>query len=746
MSKYKSLRGNFAASTLASCLLFATTAALADDGNVSDSTVVVVGKRRGDNPHADPKAPYRAVESASTLFTEPLLDTPKSVNVLTKELLDDMGVSTMRDLFRTQPGITLATGEGGNAFGDRVFIRGFDARNDVYIDGVRDPGLGSREMFATQQVEILRGPSSAFGGRGTTGGSISMVSKQPRSRDETSVELTLGSDGLARLTIDANRELTENLALRVNLMAHENDTPGRDNVFNKRWGAAAAIDYHPIENLRLAVDYYHLDTDYMPDWGLPWNLLTQGVGDVGRTTFYGIRNRDFGDTLNDVSTLSADWEIKDNLTLHSVIRYGQVNNRYRATAPEGANFTSATVGGTPALSLSANAKNRFQLTEYVTNQTNLTWKIGSGAITNTLVGGYEISQEETRMRGFSFTECGAGACVGTAPRIYQNLFNPDFNYPWQVTAETLSSLTTIETETQAAYLIDTVHFGEKWIGMAGIRFDNYQTERNAFNYTSNTASVPIASDSDFLTYHLGLVYKPVESVSIYTSYSTSANPPCEQLDSTTADYGGCDTTTFAIEPIENEAFELGTKILINDHMELTAAYFILNRTGVPSVVRVGTTNVLYSENQEASGVEIMVSGNPTKRLSLAGGFTMLATNTSESTNPVSQNLNKSFPNVSELTFTLTGKYEMTENLSLGGMFVSQSEKFGGTYSAGNNRLPGFNRLDVFGDFELRENLKLRFNILNVSDEFYFDTLYRSNTPYVYVAPGRSYSLTLDWHF
>lgn len=720
-------------------------AAETEDGK--GSTVVVTGKRRGDNPYADAVAPYRAVESANNLFTEKIQDTSKSINVITENLLDDMGVSTMRDLFRTQPGITLGTGEGGNAFGDRVFIRGFDARNDVYIDGVRDPGLASREMFATQQVEIMKGPSSAFGGRGTTGGAVSLVSKKPRSIDSTSVEVTLGSDELSRITIDTNHVINDEIAYRVNLMGHKSNAPGRDNVYNNRWGAAFAIDYRPIEKLRFGFDYYHLTTDYMPDWGLPWNSLTQDVGDVGRSTFYGIKNRDFGDTVNDVSTIMADYDFNDDLKLHSVIRYGQVNNRYRATAPEGANFTATALSnGTPAYSLAANAKNRFQLTEYLTNLTNLTWKFKTGSIPHALVVGYEISREETAMRAFAFTECGSGTCTGNAPRIYQNLFNPDFNYPWTIAGESLTSSTNIETQTTAFYAIDTMHFGEKWILMLGLRGDNYQTERNVYTYATSSFGTPIESDSDFFSYHAGLVYKPKENISIYGSYSSSSNPPCEQLDSTAVDYGGCDATTFASDPIENTSFEFGTKINVNGHFDVTAAYFTINRTGVPSVIRVGNVSTLFVEEQEVSGLELTAAGNITKKWSVFSGLTMFESETTNSTYSASQNLGKPFPNVSEMTFTITTKYKLNERLALGGTWVSQSEKFGGTYSAGSNKLPGFNRIDLFGEFEIKEGLKLQFNIQNANDEIYYDALYRSATPYVYIAPGRSYSMTIDWHF
>src|SRR6478735_9886134 len=143
--------------------------------------IVVRGERPDDaNPNADARAPYKVDKSADGRFTEPLRDTPKSITVIPKEVIEDQGATSFRELARTTPGVTLGTGEGGNAFGDRIFIRGFEARNDVYIDGQRDPGVSSREIFAVEQVEIVKGPSSAYLGRGTTGGSVGLESKKAR--------------------------------------------------------------------------------------------------------------------------------------------------------------------------------------------------------------------------------------------------------------------------------------------------------------------------------------------------------------------------------------------------------------------------------------------------------------------------------------------------------------------------------------------------------------------------------------
>src|SRR5882672_10424313 len=155
------------------------------------------------NPYANPNAPYMATRvQASGKFPEPILNTPKSITVLTREVLEDKNATTLKQAILSTAGVTLGTGEGGNAFGDRFFIRGFDARNDVFIDGVRDSGVSVRENFFTEQVEILRGPGSSFAGRGTTGGAINIVTEQATTEKSFyNMDTTFGTDMTKRVTI-----------------------------------------------------------------------------------------------------------------------------------------------------------------------------------------------------------------------------------------------------------------------------------------------------------------------------------------------------------------------------------------------------------------------------------------------------------------------------------------------------------------------------------------------------------------
>jgi len=694
----------------------------------SDEPVVVLGQRPDGNPYADPAAPYKIDELANGLFTEPLLDTPKGVTVLGSDLIDDLGADTFREIFRAQPGITLGTGEGGNAFGDRIFIRGFDARNDVYVDGLRDPGVGSRETFAVQQIEILRGPSSTFGGRGATGGAVSLVSKRPTAGDWGDLDVTLGSDETHRVSADINREVSDDFAVRVNLMYHESEVAGRDFVFNDRWGAALAAEWTPSERLLLGFDYFHLSTDYLPDWGVPYDVANNEPFQVDRENFYGVLSRDFGETFSDIYTLRAEYELSEHAQLRSVLRYGQSLNAYTASAPEQPDPIAGTVR--------ANAKRRDAVTDYLAHQTQLTFDFDTAGIAHTMVAGYELSHEETLNRQRAFTECAVLPCTGATSNPTLDLWNPDPTIPWP-SGTAITGRPTIVTDTRALFLLDSLKFTPQWRAFIGLRYDQYEVETQ--NLAPNRAS-----ESDFLNWHGGLVFKPSEISTLYLSYSSSSNPACEQLDAFALDYGGCDVRVVAFDPVENQSWELGRKInTFDEHFNLTAALFQIERSGVP-VSTGGGSAPLGLQDQEVIGIELTAAGNITESWSLFSGVTFMDAEVTAS--PIASQVGAAFPNISETSFTLTSRHQLSDRLHLGGTAVYNSEKFGGTITAGTTRVPDYWRFDLFGGYDLTESVSVSFNLLNATDQVYYDAIYRSATPFTYIAPGRALRVTLDWDF
>ena len=254
------------------------------------------GQAADANPFANPNAPYKVERSSSLKFTEPLIDIPRTIMVIPKEVLRDKGATSLRELVRTTPGMTLGTGEGGNAFGDRVFIRGFDARNDMYINGIRESGVTTRETFMAEQVEVLEGPAGVIAGRGTTGGAINVVTKRPVERDFQDINVTGGTDATKRVTADINQNLSDKFAIRINGLFQNANVAERHSVFDNRYGGSVAALWKPTDDVRVFAEYYFVYFDQMPDWGVPFDPRTRRPfteSGVSRAGFYGVASRDF---------------------------------------------------------------------------------------------------------------------------------------------------------------------------------------------------------------------------------------------------------------------------------------------------------------------------------------------------------------------------------------------------------------------------------------------------------------------
>ena len=207
---------------------------------------------------------------ASPKYSEPLRDTPQTISVIPEDVIRQQGATTLRDVLNNVPGITLTAGEGGAPAGDNLTIRGFSARNDIYIDGVRDLGAQSRDPFNLEQVEVVKGPSSTFTGRGSTGGTINLVSKLPNLRRSFAGTITAGNADTKRATVDINLPLSDTIAVRVNALGHDSNSPGREAVENRRWGFAPSIIFGMGTSTRYSFSYFYIEQDNTSDYGLPW--------------------------------------------------------------------------------------------------------------------------------------------------------------------------------------------------------------------------------------------------------------------------------------------------------------------------------------------------------------------------------------------------------------------------------------------------------------------------------------------
>ena len=697
------------------------------------------GNQRPDrNPYADPAAPYKADRVASPKFTEPLANTPRTVTVLTKEILEDKNATTLKEVGRSTAGVTLGTGEGGNAFGDRFFIRGFDARNDVFIDGVRDPGVSIRENFFTEQVEILKGPASSFAGRGTTGGAINIVTKQATDRNFYNAESTLGTDATRRITIDANQVITPTLSMRVDGMFQNADVAGRDYVFDDRWGGLVAAKWTPSDNVKITANYIHTDLDALPDFGVPYNkpaLAPWTDTGVSRNTFYGFVNRDFQKTKQDIATINGEFQINDNVTVSNKLREGRSVLNYVGTLPEQNGNPPPPQGF-----VNLNPQSRYQVTDVTADQTDATIKFDTGPIRNTAVIGSEISRERVSIdsyTGLASKAIGSGAFTGSGALLNVSVFNPPNLLPFNGTPRLTGNPTVVPVDTKSLYLIETANYRDFLILNGGIRYDDYDV-------SATKAGKTVALSSGLVNYNAGIVVKPLPFASVYAAYATSANPVGAEIDGTSTTYGGLNPTATVNQifgPQRNKAYEVGTKWeLFDRHLLATAALFRTETENARETVpagRPGAGTIVAGASSYVQGIDLEVAGKITDRWSVFGGLVLMESAVTKSVVPT--NVGDKLANIAHQSFTTLTKYQLTDNLEIGGQAIYASKIYGGTLLAANQGtvLPEHWRFDAFVEYKIDKNWSTKVAVNNIFNKTYYDAFYQSAAPFVLIAPGRA---------
>ena len=704
---------------------------------------------RGDisgDPYADPAAPYKAVRLESNRFTQPILDTPKSITVVTREVLDDKNATSLQDVLRSTAGVTLGSGEGGNAFGDRFFIRGFDARNDVFIDGIRDPSVSIRENFFTEQVEILRGPASSFAGRGTAGGALNIVTKQATTAgDFYKTEVQGGNANRGRVVFDLNQVISPALAIRVGGLYQEANVAGRKFVTDDRDGAAVAITLKPADDWKFTANYIHTDLNGLPDFGVPFNVqarrpFTESI--VPRDTYYGFVNRDFQRVQQDTGTLTAEWTPTEWVTVSNRFRAAHSVLDYVGTLPEGPVIPAN--GNLFGTTISLNPQSRYQTVDVTADITDATFRFTTGPIKHSLVLGTEFSREQVSRQGYAglTSELFTGNTNGTGSFLGINVLNPPNMLQFRTQPYRAGNPTVVPVDTKAGYLIETMNFEDIALLNGGVRFDDY-----TISSSNNTGTV--SAHSGNLNYNLGFTLKPTPSTSVYVAHATSSNPVGAELDATSSVYGGLNPN-FAgnqvLPPEQNTADEIGVKAELFDRRLLaTAALFNTQKDNARETRGTGNAATITATGAyRVQGVDLELAGKITDRLSLFGGYVIMDTRVTKSA--ILQNIGSRLANVANRSFSMLAKYQLSPMFEVGVQTVNNSRVAGGTLAANANVLPSYWRIDAFIEAKVNENLTIKLYGTNLTDRRIYDALYQSNAPFALIQPGRTISLIAQTKF
>jgi catecholate siderophore receptor len=664
---------------------------------------------------------------ASAKYTKPLRDIPQTIQLVPRALIEEQNATTLRDVLRNVTGISIQAGEGGVPAGDNLSIRGFNARTDIFVDGVRDFGGYARDSFNVEQVEVTKGPSSAFAGRGSTGGSVNLATKTPELRSFQEATLSIGDNDFKRATADLNFAFPdldlEGTALRLNAMWTDSDVPGRDVVSGRRFGFAPSLALGLGTPTRASLSYSHLEQDNVPDYGIPWVPAdNEPLADYANqappvefTNFYGLRGRDYENTATDVSTADVEHAFSDALVFRNLLRWGRSDRDSVITAPRFVSSTSTDIRRD-------DWKSRDQVDGITANQTQLTAYFRTRELSHAVTTGLELSHETSENLGRDE--------VGTPPPA-ADLFYPNPNDPYRAAMVPNGALNSSDALSTAAYFFDTVDLDEHWQVTGGARWERFRLDYESLS--SDGVPSPYGRADSMTSWRAGVVYKPRENGSIYFGSGTSFNPSSEGLI--------LNDGTVDVEPETSASFELGTKWgLSRDRLQVTAALFRTDKTNARTPgLNPGDPPTVLEGKQRVDGLELGVTGEPMRGVTVFTGYTFMDSRITESNRE--DELGNELGNTPRHSFNLWSSYLFPSGIELGGGVRYVGDRYNNDRAT--RVAPGYWLLDAMAAYRVNENLTLRLNATNAANLRYID---RVGGGHFIPGDGRSLSVTAAFQF
>jgi catecholate siderophore receptor len=719
----------------------------AQDADAISLSTIEVEASRGDEANA--------LNAGTGLSRLPgrVQDIPQTINVVPQEVLEQQNVTTLEQALRNVPGVTLSVGEGnGGLNGDQFRIRGFQAKNDIYVDGLRDFGVYVRDSFNVEDVQVIKGPSSETFGLGTTGGVINSTSKRSFLGSLTAIDGTLGQGPLGRGTFDVNRQIDDTTAIRINGMIHDQDIVDRDNVKSDRWGLASSLGFGLGTDTTWFLNYFHQHTDRTPDYGVPTvqiprtrRALPVSEFGVPRSTSF-VRSTDQDVANVDLLTSLLSIKATDWLTITNDTRLSFYDRAFSTTAAIcidacAMDFFS---GRNPFVGYSAGGGSSYWQNAWgIQNVTTAVAKFNTGFLRHEVVAGLDLFYQNDERTG--------GLVLGTRPD--QRLWSPVFaNTTGYAIVPNANNRREGDGTNVGVFASDRVWLTDTFSVLGGLRWDDFSSR---FRNTNTNPGPSLGSfnawqesQTSFVSPKASAIWEPTRDQTFYVTYARSFSPPGQFIANST----NIETPSNAVdlEPEKNDLYEIGAKInFLGGRLGFNAALFRVEKSNSFDIDPV-TGDVVYgpldgNEARRVQGVELGLTGKVTDAWTVQLGYAYLDSKVVKSS--TGTNVGNRVQGVPENSATLWTTYDLSHHVTSlpGKLLVGGGIVYDDGYFAASDNvtfIPGTFSIDALVSYEYK-NFRIALNGYNLTDELNYASAFSTRAV---PSAGRTVALTVGAKF